>query len=92
MTIQTPSISTDQIAAFVELANQGSLRRAGEVLHITEQGVRNRLIALEARLNVELYRKSQGMRHSTPLTQEGKQFLPGCNSVFGACACVGGVV
>ncbi len=76
MTIQTPSISTDQIAAFVELANQGSLRRAGEVLHITEQGVRNRLIALEARLNVELYRKSQGMRHSTPLTQEGKQFLP----------------
>lgn len=71
-----PSLSTDQIAAFVELARQGSLRRAGEVLHITEQGLRNRLLALEARLKVSLYRKSQGMRRATPLTQQGRQFLP----------------
>lgn len=71
-----PSLSTDQVAAFVELARQGSLRRAGEVLHITEQGVRNRLLALEARLKVQLYRKSQGMRRTTPLTPQGKQFLP----------------
>lgn len=70
------SLSTDQVAAFVELAQQGSLRRAAEVLHITEQGVRNRLLALENRLKVELYRKSQGMRRSTPLTQQGRQFLP----------------
>ncbi len=72
----TPSLSTDQVAAFVELARQGSLRRAADVLHITEQGVRNRLLALEARLKVELYRKSQGMRRTTPLTQQGRQFLP----------------
>ncbi|MEX0676689.1 MAG: LysR family transcriptional regulator [Pirellulales bacterium] len=76
MTRELPSLSTDQVAAFVELARQGSLRRAGEVLHITEQGVRNRLLALEARLQVELYRKSRGMRHTTPLTQHGRQFLP----------------
>ena len=44
MTQESPSLSTDQIAAFVELARQGSLRRAGEVLHITEQGLRNRLV------------------------------------------------
>src|SRR5262245_56936010 len=71
-----PSLSTDQIAAFVELARQGSLRRAADVLHITEQGVRNRLLALEARLKIELYCKSRGMRHATPLTQRGRAFLP----------------
>jgi DNA-binding transcriptional LysR family regulator len=76
MTRELPSLSTDQVAAFVELARQGSLRRAGQVLHITEQGVRNRLLALEARLKVELYRKSQGMRRATPLTHDGQQFLP----------------
>lgn len=76
MTRELPSLSTDQVTAFVELARQGSLRRASEVLHITEQGVRNRLLALESRLKVELYRKSQGMRRTTPLTPHGRQFLP----------------
>jgi DNA-binding transcriptional LysR family regulator len=76
MTRDLPSLSTDQLAAFVELARQGSLRRASEILHITEQGVRNRLLALEARLGGELYRKSRGMRRATPLTQRGRQFLP----------------
>ncbi len=76
MAREFPSLSTDQVAAFVELARHGSLRRASEVLHITEQGVRNRLLALERRLKVELYQKSRGMRHATPLTQRGRQFLP----------------
>lgn len=76
MTRDLPSLSTDQVAAFVELARQGSLRHAAETLHITEQGVRNRLLALESRLKTELYRKSQGMRRATPLTQQGRRFLP----------------
>lgn len=71
-----PSLSTDQVAAFVELARQGNLRRAGQALHITEQGLRNRLLALEARLKVQLYRKCQGMRRATPLTEQGRRFLP----------------
>jgi DNA-binding transcriptional LysR family regulator len=71
-----PSLTTDQIAAFVELARQGSLRRAAETLHITEQGLRNRLLALEKRLKVELYRKRRGQRSSTQLTERGRQFLP----------------
>src|SRR6478672_2971210 len=70
------SLSTDHLAAFVELARSGSLRRAAEGLLITEQGVRNRLLALEARLGVELYRKSRGTRRSTPLTPDGQKFLP----------------
>jgi DNA-binding transcriptional LysR family regulator len=70
------SLSTDQIAAFVELARQGSLRAAAERLVITEQGLRNRLLALESRLHVQLYRKSRGPRRSSPLTEQGQRFLP----------------
>lgn len=71
-----PSLSTDQVAAFVELHRQGSLRAAAEKLLITEQGLRNRLLVLERRLGVQLYRKSRGVRRVTPLTPAGKQFLP----------------
>ncbi len=71
-----PSLSTDQVAAFVELARLGSLRRAAGELHITEQGLRNRLLVLEGRLGAELYRKSRGPRRATPLTEEGRRFLP----------------
>jgi DNA-binding transcriptional LysR family regulator len=70
------SLSTDQVAAFVELFRQGNLRQAARVLHITEQGIRNRLLALEARLGVQLYRKSRGPRRAQPLTEQGHQFLP----------------
>ncbi len=70
------SISTDQVAAFVELARQGDLRSAAQGLHITEQGVRNRLLALEGRLGVELYHKARGPRRSHPLTDKGRLFLP----------------
>jgi DNA-binding transcriptional LysR family regulator len=76
LTADVPSLSTDQVAAFVELARQGSLRRAADVLLISEQGLRNRLVALEERLKVELYRKGRGLKRGTPLTQEGRRFLP----------------
>jgi DNA-binding transcriptional LysR family regulator len=76
MPTSLPSLSTDQVAAFVELARLGSLRQAARELHITEQGLRNRLLALEGRLKVELYRKSRGPRRATPLTEQGRQFLP----------------
>src|SRR4029079_7016369 len=73
---EMPSLSTDQVAAFVELARQGSLRKAADVLLISEQGLRNRLVALEERLKVELYRKGRGLKRTTPLTQHGRRFLP----------------
>jgi DNA-binding transcriptional LysR family regulator len=76
MAVSHVSLSTDQVAAFVELARQGSLRAAARVLHVTEQGVRNRLLALEGRFRVELYRKSRGIRRASPLTEQGHRFLP----------------
>ncbi len=71
-----PHVSTDQIAAFVELSRAGQIRSAAEALGITEQGVRNRLVALESQLGVELYRKVRGPRRTSPLTPQGQRFLP----------------
>lgn len=71
-----PSLSTDQVAALVELSRAGSLRAAAAGLHITEQGVRNRLVALEEQLKVSLYHKQRGPRRRSPLTPQGEQFLP----------------
>lgn len=70
------SLSTDQVQAFVAVARLGSLRDAAKGLHITEQGLRSRLLALEERLGVELYRKSRGGHRGSPLTEQGKVFLP----------------
>jgi DNA-binding transcriptional LysR family regulator len=71
-----PHLSTDQIAAFVEVARHGQLRSAAGVLSITEQGLRNRLLALEAQVGVELYRKIRGPRRLTILTDAGRRLLP----------------
>ena len=76
MTPEHCSLSTDQVRAFVELARQGSLRAAAGALHLTEQGVRNRLLALEGRLRVSLYHKQRGPRRTAPLTEQGRRFLP----------------
>ncbi|MBX9625326.1 MAG: LysR family transcriptional regulator [Gemmataceae bacterium] len=71
-----PSVSSDQVAAFVEVARAGSLRAAAAALHLTEQGVRNRLVALESRVGAELYHKQRGPRRRSPLTRQGELFLP----------------
>ena len=70
------SISTDQIHAFVELAQTGSLREAAQSLLISEQGLRNRLLALENAVGKQLYRKQRGPRRTSPLTSDGQIFLP----------------
>lgn len=45
-------------------------------MHISEQGLRSRLLALEQRLGVELYHKARGIRRGSPLTPQGRTFLP----------------
>src|SRR5262245_56536592 len=71
-----PSLTTDQVAALVELSRQGHILRAAHALGLTEQGLRNRLVTLEAQLGVELYRKTRGPRRGALLTKEGRRFLP----------------
>ncbi|MDB5391293.1 MAG: cysB [Planctomycetaceae bacterium] len=70
------SLSTDQLAALIEVARHGSLHAAAAALFITEQGVRNRLIALEEQLGAEVYRKARGVRRGDILTREGRALLP----------------
>lgn len=71
-----PHLTTDQVRAFVELSRHGQIRAAARVLNITEQGLRNRLVALESQLRVELYRKSRGPRRVAVLTDQGRRFVP----------------
>ncbi len=76
MPLDIPSLSTDQLQAFVELARCGSLRSAAAGLHLSEQGMRNRLLALEGRLGTALYYKRRGVRQTSPLTPAGQRLLP----------------
>jgi DNA-binding transcriptional LysR family regulator len=76
MSAEPLSLSTDQVAAFVQVAQLGSLRAAAEALFISEQGLRSRLLALERQLGVELYLKRRGLRRRTPLTPAGQRLLP----------------
>ncbi len=45
-------------------------------MHVTEQGLRNRLLVLESRLGTSLYHKQRGPRRSDLLTDQGRRFLP----------------
>lgn len=75
MTRATPSLSTDQVLAFVELARTGSIRLAAEALSLSEEGLRSRLLTLEERVGRELYHKARGRRDATSLTHDGRLFL-----------------
>src|SRR5262245_19192545 len=83
------SLSTDQLAAFVQLARLGSLRAAAETLFISEQGLRSRLLSLEQRLGVELYHKRRGIRRRSPLTAQGQRMLPHAESFLQRAADLG---
>lgn len=74
MNRQVSSISTDQVSAFVELVHSGSIRLAAETLHLSEEGLRSRLLMLEDRLGVTLYEKERGRRTSVSLTHAGRLF------------------
>ena len=70
-----PSISIEQVGAFVQLADSGSLSAAARVLNLSTEGLRNRLVALEQRVGVELYEKQMRRRGLVTLTPAGQMFL-----------------
>jgi DNA-binding transcriptional LysR family regulator len=72
----SPPISTDQVCAFVELARAGSIRSAAQGLHLSEEGLRSRLLTLEARLGINVYEKRRGRHADVRLTKAGQSFLP----------------
>jgi DNA-binding transcriptional LysR family regulator len=68
-------VSVEQVRAFVELARAGNIRLAARELHLSEEGMRGRLLALEERLGVDLYEKERGRRSAVRLTHAGQSFL-----------------
>ena len=70
-----PSISIEQVGAFVQLAESGSLSAAARVLNLSTEGMRNRLVALEERVGVQLYEKEMRRRGLVTLTPAGQMFL-----------------
>jgi DNA-binding transcriptional LysR family regulator len=69
------SLSTEQVAAFVELARLGSLHRAAQSMHLSDEGLRARILGLEDALGAALYEKARGRRGDVNLTAAGRKFL-----------------
>ena len=70
-----PSVSIEQVGAFVQLAESGSLGAAARALNLSAEGLRNRLVALEDRIGVSLYDKQMRRRGLVTLTPAGRIFL-----------------
>ncbi len=62
-----------QIEGFVEIARQGTMRRAAEVLAISQPALTARIQALERELGAQLFRRTQ---RGMVLTPAGRAFLP----------------
>ena len=75
MSRNAPALSTEQVAAFVELARHGTLQGAAQALHLSAEGLRGRIVALETSLGRNLYEKARGRREDVVLTASGRQFL-----------------
>jgi len=64
---------TAQLEAFVAVAREGTMRQAGESLHLSQPALSARIMGLERALGARLFdRKKQGM----VLTPAGKALLP----------------
>jgi DNA-binding transcriptional LysR family regulator len=75
MARRVPPLSTEQVAAFVELARLGSLHLAAQSLHLSAEGLRGRILALENAVGTSLYEKARGRRGAVNLTASGRRFL-----------------
>jgi DNA-binding transcriptional LysR family regulator len=63
----------EQVEAFVEVARQGNMRRAAEILVISQPALTARIRNLESELGTSLFRRS---RTGMTLTPAGEAYLP----------------
>jgi DNA-binding transcriptional LysR family regulator len=64
---------TSHVEAFLEVARQGNLSRAAEVLHVTQPALTARVQALEAEVGQALFVRG---RRGMTMTDAGRAFLP----------------
>jgi DNA-binding transcriptional LysR family regulator len=70
-----PRFTLDQLHALTTAAESGSLREAAARLHLSEAGLRSRLMSLEQAVGRSLYIKQQGRRGRLELTPHGLAWL-----------------
>lgn len=75
MSRRIPIISTDQVQAFVAYAQFGTLREAARQLHLSIEGLRARLLALQERIGEPLYVSTRGRSGALTLTPAGERVL-----------------
>lgn len=75
MSRRIPIISTDQVQAFVVYAQFGTLREASRQLHLSIEGLRARLLALQERIGEPLYVSTRGRSGALTLTPAGERVL-----------------
>ena len=75
------NINIKQLEAFVQVADQGSFRRAAERLNTTQPNISGRIQALEQQLDTRLMTRDAG---SVRLTPKGETLLPRARQVLQA--------
>lgn len=74
-------VNLKQLEAFVQVADQGSFRRAAERLNTTQPNISARIAALEERTGSRLMERDAG---SVRLTETGRRLLPKAREVLDA--------
>nr|WP_284701449.1 LysR family transcriptional regulator [Rhodoplanes tepidamans] len=73
--MRRPSVQSQDIEIFLQLARHRNLSRAAEVTHLAQSTVSKRLQMLEARLGYPLLERGKGHK-KVELTPQGEAFLP----------------
>ncbi len=74
-------MDTQNLQAFVEVANSSSFSLAAEALHITQPAVSKRIAALESQLDCKLFDR---ISRSVQLTEAGRSLLPQAEKILQA--------
>ncbi len=72
-------MDTQNLIAFIEVAEQGSFSLAGEKLHLTQPAVSKRIAALEDQLNIRLFDR---IGRTVSLTEAGRVLLPNARKII----------
>lgn len=75
----TTPIDTQQLQAFISVAQLGSFTKAAEALHITQPAISKRILMLERAFGMPLFDR---MQKSVLLTEAGRQLLPRAQSLL----------
>lgn len=74
-----PAVTIRQLRAFVAVAEEGSISRAAQRLHLTASALSMLIASMEGELGARLFERTTRRLH---LTDGGRELLPAINEVF----------